>query len=112
MPCGVPACGAALRNVPAAELDSIEDGAPFGCEMIGGGGSGVSAYLYPSLMDEAAAGLNFETVGETASLFLVTSDCIAWLNISGVVRCNQFDSDGNLHRSVVRVPLQFKRARP
>ena len=110
-PCGIPACRDLLRNVPIRQLDAIAQGRPFGCDMVGGaGGAGVSAYLYPSLIDESAQGANFETVGETASLFLVTSECVEWTNRSGTMQCNPFDSDGRLHRSVVKVPVRFSKS--
>ena len=107
-PCGVNACNqSTLRAVPTSTLAAIVEGIAFDCDMIGGGGEGVSAYLYPSLIDESCADANFEEVGETASLFLVTSDCRTWTNVSGVVECNRFDSDGKLSRSVVKLPVRF-----
>ena len=76
--------------------------------MIGAGGTGANGYIYPSLMDEASHDPNFQTVGQTASLFLVSSDCVEWINVSGRgEECSPFDSDGNLHRSVVKVPVKF-----
>ena len=115
-PCGVPACvdpvtgKSNLRNIAIKELDAIKEGPTFGCDMIGGGGSGAGSYIYPSLIDETApsADLNFETVGATASLFLVTNDCISWQNVSGHgMRCNPWDSDGIVHRSVTKLPVAF-----
>ena len=67
--------------------------------------------IYPSLIDETAPStyLNFETVGKTASLFLVTNDCVAWQNVSGHgMRCTPWDSDGNVHRSVIKLPVAFQ----
>ena len=100
-----------LHNVPIEVLSAIPDGPPFDCNMIGAGGAGVSAYLYPSLLDESApiSDVNFETVGQHASLYLVTSECTSWHNISGRLTCSPWDSDGILHRSVVKVPIEFKK---
>jgi hypothetical protein len=109
-PCGVPACTpSALHNVPITQLSAIAEGRPFGCGMIGGGGGGTSAYIYPSLMDESSDDANFQTVGKTASLFLVRSECVQWHNASGHMQCTPFDYDGNLRRSVVKVPVEFSK---
>ena len=78
--------------------------------MLGGGGEGVGSYIYPSLMNEeaAASDRNFQEVGERATLFLVTSECMSWRNSSsGALSCSPWDSDGQLHRSVVKMPVTF-----
>jgi hypothetical protein len=108
-PCGVPTCTAPLlQNVPARVLDAHPEGPHFSCRMIGGGGRGVVNYIYPSLMDQASSDPNFATVGEMATLYVVTDDCIAWSNATGVERCSPFDSDGIVHRGVVKMPVAFK----
>jgi hypothetical protein len=80
--------------------------------MLGGGGTGVADYIYPSLMDEDANenDPNFEEVGENATLFLVTDACITWhTSPSGVDTCTPWDSDGVLHRGVVKLPVTFQK---
>lgn len=79
--------------------------------MLGGGGEGVGSYIYPSLMDEdaMASDPNFQEVGERATLFLVTSECMSWRNSSGVLSCSPWDSDGQVHRSVVKMPVAFRK---
>ena len=110
VPCGVSACTKeALHDVPLAQLDAIVEGPHFRCAMIGGGGAGVGGYIYPSLMDESSDDANFQTVGKTASLFLVASECMQWNNVSGHMQCSPFDDDGNLRRSVIKVPVEFSR---
>ena len=79
--------------------------------MLGGGGVGVADYIYPSLMNEdaTASDPNFQEVGERATLFLVTDNCMSWHNRSGVLSCSPWDSDGQVHRSVVKMPVTFRK---
>lgn len=103
-PCtGVNACDR-IQAVSDAFFDSIPQGPNFGCDLIGAGGAGNAAYFYPSLMDLTSTSINYEDVGPSAVLFLVTSNCVTWSQ-SGA--CSPFDYDGNLHRDVVSVPVQF-----
>ena len=109
-PCGVPACTpATLRNVPESVLNSITEGPHFSCTMVGGGGRGVASYIYPSIIDETApvADVNFETVGETATLYLVTNECITWSNTSGHETCSPWDDDGIVRRGNVAGTLGY-----
>jgi hypothetical protein len=44
----------------------------------------------------------------SATLYLVTNDCIAWSNASGRESCSPWDSDGVVHRGIVKMPVVFK----
>lgn len=108
--CGIPDCSPDnLHTVPAATMDATPDGPAFDCHWIGGGAYGVGDYIYPSLMDESSTDPNFNTVGETASLFYVTDDCEQRLDNNGHKSCSPWDNDGILHRDVIKVPVQFNK---
>jgi len=108
----IPACApGTLRDIPDTTLAAIPEGPRLSCAMLGGGGVGVADYIYPSLMNEdaTASDPNFQEVGERATLFLVTDNCMSWHNRSGVLSCSPWDSDGQVHRSVVKMPVTFRK---
>ena len=79
------------------------------CVFITGGATGIGDYIYPSLIDESSTDPNFNTVGATASLFYVAEVCSQILNTSGVARCSPWDTDGIVHRNVVKIPVRFSK---
>ena len=108
--CGIPDCSPEnLHNVPAATMDATPEGPSFDCHWIGGGAFGVGDYIHPSLIDESSTDPNFNTVGETASLFFVTDDCKQRLYQDGQESCTPWDNDGILHRDVIKVPVKFSK---
>jgi hypothetical protein len=96
-----------LKILPDAEFDSIAiaKGWLFECSMIGGGGRGSVDYIYPSLMDPNSATPNYDEVGRTATLFLVTDECVVWDEATST--CLPWDSDGVVHRDIIEMPVQF-----
>jgi hypothetical protein len=110
-PCpGVQACGANLTRIPEAEFAALRTEPAYGCGWQFNT-TGVMAYFYPTLVDDAAAAAgasSFDEVGADAQLLLVAQMCVnAGADSTGMPTCSPFDQDGLLVRNVVRVPVSF-----
>jgi hypothetical protein len=104
MPCpGVYACGSNLTLIPDAEFDALVEKPAYGCGWQFNV-SGTSDYYYPTLVDPASTEANFDTVGDSATLFLVANQCVG---VDGSGGCTPFDDNGLLVRNLVQVPIQF-----
>ena len=103
-PCpGLPACGAALVQIPDAEFDALAERAAFSCAWMYNT-SGYGDFFYPTLIDPASTSDNFDEVGADAQPFLVGQRCV---NAAGDGSCSPFDEDGLLVRNLLRVPVVF-----
>ena len=106
-PCpGVEACAQPTLRLPPAEYANLTVKPMFSCAAIGMvTTSGYAAFIYPTLVDPASPGDNFDEVGATAELFLVASKCAS--ATGSPLACSPFDYDGLVVRDIVRVPLAF-----
>lgn len=102
-PCpGINACTSVTR-LPNPVFDALVTGAGFSCGYIANY-TGYSHFYYPSLIDPASPSPNFDEVGATAQLLLVSEAC-AGADSNG--NCSPFTPDGLLVRDVVRVNVSF-----